>query len=757
MADYDFHTISPIDFEELTRDLLQARDGLIFQSFKTGRDGGVDLRYANDRENRIVQCKHFRKSGYGALLREVRKEAVKIARMRPVPTRYILSTSVELSDNNKRELANALGLNGTSDILGSNDLNNLIGLNPRIERAHYKLWLSSTIVLQRVIHNSENIQSDFEFKRIQGRIPLFVQSYAYDAAADQFERDRILILSGRPGVGKTTIAEFLLYEKFSTGFEPVIARNGLQEARTLYKAGVRQIFYYDDFLGATFLGEGGSAFVRNEDRAISDFIAMVAEDENKFLILTTREHILAEAFAESERLKQAAITDYRFVVEVGAYSEHERARILYNHAYFNRLSRPYLDQLLYHDFYLQVISHPNFSPRLIDWLTSPRRIKRYPPEAYQNFAKRLLDDPAEIWQFAYDRQISESARSVLLTLHSLEGRTSHRGLSEAFELLHAERSRRYRFQTGPNDFLAALRILAGSFITIQYDAVHFIDPSVRDLMNSVLLNVPANCLDILTGAQSMTQVQTIWNLAEGRDGARILMLLESQESTWVEGVIRALEAPTGRDIAGGSLTTIEDRLLLLMDMAFNAKSAVLLAKIAPTVERAIASWRENAPTFSTAVQTIAKLRRPPFCEGPVSESLRLQMRSALIAQTQYALEPYDVSLLLCLEPEQPLDPADIRALSLVLAGWPRRMPDRLRECRSENELQNLAETLRTIEGALGVDLRGPICAVETELRMYVEPYESDDRRDHLLERQWERQAIDRSFSNLFDSLRHSED
>lgn len=73
MPDYDFHTISPVDFEELTRDLLQARDGIVFQSFKTGRDGGLDLRFASDNENRIVQCKHFRKSGYNSLLREVER------------------------------------------------------------------------------------------------------------------------------------------------------------------------------------------------------------------------------------------------------------------------------------------------------------------------------------------------------------------------------------------------------------------------------------------------------------------------------------------------------------------------------------------------------------------------------------------------------------------------------------------------------------------------------------------------------------
>jgi len=757
MADYDFHTISPIDFEELTRDLLQARDGIILQSFKTGRDGGVDLRFASDGENRIVQCKHFRKSGYKTLLREVRKEVDKLKRIRPKPTRYVLSTSVELSNANKCELADVLGVSDTADILGSNDFNNLLGLYPRIERAHYKLWLSSTTVLQRVLHNAEIMQSDFEFKRIRRRLPRFVQSHAYNLAAKQFERDRILILSGSPGVGKTTIAEFLLYEKFADGFEPVIARNGLQEALALHKEGARQIFYYDDFLGATFLGEGGSAFVRNEDRTISDFISMVADDEDKFLILTTREHILVEALVESERLKQSMMTSYRFVVEIGTYTEIERARILYNNAYFNRLPRDYMAQLLIGEFYLDIISHPKFSPRLIDWMTSPRRIRTCAPRNYQRFAQSLLDDPSEIWQFAYDRQISQAARSLLLALHSLEGRASHRSLSESFTLLNAVRSRRYRFNTGPDDFLVALRILAGSFVTIYHNTVHFIDPSVRDLMNSVLLNAPDNCIDILQGTRSITQIQTILNLAETRDGEHILTLLQIREGEWVSGVIRALEASVGRDLGGNLHPRIEDRLVLLMDLAFQTNSAILMAEVAPTVERAIVAWENDAPDFRTTLYVLNELSRPPFCDGPVPESLRLQMRSALMAQMRYKLEPADVVQLLSLEPGKALDHMDIRALCVTVASWPSSMADRLRKCQSEGELQSLAEKLRSIEKALSVDLRGPIAAVETELRMYVEAIEPDDGDNRASERQWEQRVGYRSVSDIFDSLRHDED
>jgi hypothetical protein len=42
VSHYDFQTLSPLDFEELVRDLLQTEFGLLFESFGPGRDPGID-------------------------------------------------------------------------------------------------------------------------------------------------------------------------------------------------------------------------------------------------------------------------------------------------------------------------------------------------------------------------------------------------------------------------------------------------------------------------------------------------------------------------------------------------------------------------------------------------------------------------------------------------------------------------------------------------------------------------------------------
>jgi hypothetical protein len=46
MSNYDFRQLSPHDFEQLARDLLQARDGIVLEGFKSGRDLGIDFRHA---------------------------------------------------------------------------------------------------------------------------------------------------------------------------------------------------------------------------------------------------------------------------------------------------------------------------------------------------------------------------------------------------------------------------------------------------------------------------------------------------------------------------------------------------------------------------------------------------------------------------------------------------------------------------------------------------------------------------------------
>jgi hypothetical protein len=301
MPDYDFHQLSPYDLEILARDLLQAHWGVGIESFKTGKDGGIDLRYATATNKVIVQVKHLTKTGIAGLLREVQNEAVKVKRLQP--SRYVLVTSVPLSAVNKDAVVNIIGADvlKPSDVIGREDLNNLLGQHSEIEGNHYKLWLASRAVLDKVLHNAALTRSEFKVRQVYEEARRYVQSSAYPQALKKLNDTGVVIIAGPPGVGKSTLANLLLYEHLERGYQAVLIQRDIDEGQDLFQPGVRQVFYFDDFMGATFLGDRAVALTGTNDRALLDFIAMVRATPTARLILTTREHIYAQAMDRSER------------------------------------------------------------------------------------------------------------------------------------------------------------------------------------------------------------------------------------------------------------------------------------------------------------------------------------------------------------------------------------------------------------------------------------------------------------------------
>lgn len=401
MSDYDFRQLSPHDFELMCRDLLQAECGLTFESFKTGKDGGVDFRYARAGKQIIIQCKRFVATGFDGLLRELRKEAEKVKKLKPA--RYILMTAASLSPANKTRIVEVIGAQylDNSDIFGRDDLNNLLGLHLDVERSHYKLWLASTNVLQTVLHNDIVTQSNFQVEKIHGEIKRYVQGNAYPRAMAALKADHVVILSGLPGVGKTTLANMLLYEHLANGFEPIVLRQDFTEGKAMFRKDKPQVFYFDDFMGTTFLGDKGSSDQQREYRAILEFIEMVGASKDKRLILTTREQMLRQAWGASEQVRNAGLLDRKILIQMGDYNLRQRAEILYNHVFLSDLPPKYRDELLKGEFYFKVVKHDKFNPRLIEWLSTYRRLKAVPVEGYQAFVTRLLQDPADIWRHAY--------------------------------------------------------------------------------------------------------------------------------------------------------------------------------------------------------------------------------------------------------------------------------------------------------------------------------------------------------------------
>src|SRR5690242_5428444 len=126
---YDFTTLSPDDFENLTADLLSREWKTRLEAFKTGKDSGIDLRNTRVRagtKKSIVQCKRYAPHKFTELCSAVKKEKKKLNLLQP--ERYVLATSVGLSPGNKDTLIKALvpWCTSPADIYGPTELNALL-------------------------------------------------------------------------------------------------------------------------------------------------------------------------------------------------------------------------------------------------------------------------------------------------------------------------------------------------------------------------------------------------------------------------------------------------------------------------------------------------------------------------------------------------------------------------------------------------------------------------------------------------------
>ena len=95
-----------------------------------------------------------------------------------------------------------------SDVIGKESLNSILAEFPEVETRHFKLWLASTNVLQSIFNLAISGRSHFEIRRIREKAQRFVPTKDYDKALKFLKKSNVVILTGEPGIGKTTLALF---------------------------------------------------------------------------------------------------------------------------------------------------------------------------------------------------------------------------------------------------------------------------------------------------------------------------------------------------------------------------------------------------------------------------------------------------------------------------------------------------------------------------------------------------------------------
>jgi hypothetical protein len=474
---YDFRTLSPLDFEDLVRDLLQAEFGLLFESFGPGRDLGIDFRFAYGGGNAIVQAKHCPDATLADLLRLARGENEKVSKLKP--RRYLLATSAVLTPHSKSKVREAFAAAplALTDIFGRDDVNNLLGRHKAIERKHFKLWLASTAVLERILHSGVYNRTAAEMEIVQKMVPKFVHNQSVARAEEILSKHGALIITGEPGVGKSTLARMLLWLHAEQNWT-IFVIDDIKEAFEMASEGEKRLIFFDDFLGQVRLS---TDLIRGVDQRFHPFLQRVRANKDIRFILTSRDYILHQAQAQSTRLSSWAVNAIEFTLNVGTYTRAARAQMLFNHLYFSDISAQERDALLEDDFFLRVIDHRNFNPRLIDLLTTADYIS-ITGLPIRDIVQTVLENPQELWETPYRNHVSAEARALMLALFFNDENPSIAALERAFGRMAKVMELPFGAPDTPVKFRSALREIEGSVLAIQERRVTFANPGIRDFL-----------------------------------------------------------------------------------------------------------------------------------------------------------------------------------------------------------------------------------------------------------------------------------
>ena len=492
MNNYDLSKLlSPLRFEQICRDLLRSKFGQ-FENFSDGPDEGIDFRYSLSADLfLIVQCKRY--SNKSTLIANLKKEAAKKVSKVGL-SKYILVVSIELTPKNKDQILEFFNgkIKSPNEIITLGDLNDLLSQekNESIELKYPELWMGSINIHQKLFHKGLLDHSKFLQNKIYDSITKFVPNQNYFSVLNILASNNVVIISGIPGAGKTTVsyavaAHFMNFHEYRV---IDISYRKLNDVESFILTKEPTIFLFDDFLGRIKLEKKDSF-----GQLLNSFVERITSSVNTKLIITTRENILRTAERKLESIELLNQTYIKHIVQLKHYTRKIRTQILFNHLKKSDLDQELINNLLDNDI-TKIVDHKNYSPRLIDLSTKNNFFKELLSENYFEEFLKNLDSPARIWKKSYDGFPNDLYKAVLLYIFIASDPLPVDKLESTINHLikHSDKF----ISSSYDEFEYIIKDLEGTFITFidsydelmdhEYIIVEFANQSIRDFINGFI-------------------------------------------------------------------------------------------------------------------------------------------------------------------------------------------------------------------------------------------------------------------------------
>lgn len=511
---FNFDILSPIEFEELSKDIIEKKLSMEFKVFKIGKDGGIDLR---NKDNGIIcQCKHIKK--YSDLKSNLKKEVDKIKKIKGLK-KYYLIVSTELSPQNEDEIFDLLSdyINSSEQIISQKEIISYLDDKDNLEilKRNSKIWLTSYRVLELFEQKFMDFQVSSLYNLIQRDINYFVETKIFRECYEKIKNERILIISGSPGVGKTInsnmIVAKLLSEDQEIKLKTITGSNYVELIKSL-NMDSKEIIILDDFLGQSYLEKSDAQI--NE---IISIINYVQKNQNKYLLLNSRLVVLSETKLANEKFSRifSALDDKNYIINMDQITSVEKAKIIYNLHYFNNVPFEYFDELRKIDFwqyrYEFIINNRNYNTRIIEYCILNYKKDSISVDQYYDYIINNLNNPTQIWK----KQFNNFSNEELAYLHTMYSISSSNVSNDVFKECYEKVSKSRKFNTEKNTYNNITQKMSNSIIKQQCSNGKYIFDVLNPSINDYIMNdLKDNNLETEKMLEECIYIEQLSNLVE---------------------------------------------------------------------------------------------------------------------------------------------------------------------------------------------------------------------------------------------------